>query len=205
MKIPKVARTLAVLLLPKPVPAIITLGNHIITSMSNNANFPNIDLGPVKTAMTALGVSESAALARTKGSVATRNENRAVLVSELELVKAAVQKIADANPENALSIIQSAGMSIRKTATRKKRVFEALPGPVSGSVKVVVPSAGQRVAYAWQYSTDGGKTWVDLPITVQAKTAVSNLQPLTTVSFRYRTAGKAGETDWSAAISIVVH
>jgi hypothetical protein len=176
MKNPKVARTFAVLAMPKSVPAIITFANHVITSMTNNPNFTKIDLGPVKTALTDLEVAEPAAIARTTGAVATRNEKRALLVSELELVKAAVQRVADSSPENAPSIIQSAGMSIRKTLLRKKRVFSASQGPVSGSLKVVVPSAGHRVAYAWQYSIDGGKTWVDLPATIQAKTAVSSLQ-----------------------------
>ncbi len=45
---------------------------------------------------------------------------------------------------------------------------------------------------------------VTLPITVEAKTRVSGLTPLTTVLFRYRTATKDGESHWSPVISYLV-
>ena len=47
-------------------------------------------------------------------------------------------------------------------------------------------SAGHRASYEWEYSTDGGKTWVTTPVTLQAKTTILGLTAGTTVQFRHR-------------------
>jgi hypothetical protein len=79
-----------------------------------------------------------------------------------------------------------------------------------GSSKCRSPQAARahrparRAAYRWQYSTDGGKTWVDASETLQAKTAVTGLPVGTTVQFRYRSVIKGGASDWSAPLSMVV-
>jgi len=59
------------------------------------------------------------------------------------------------------ALIQSAGFAVRKTTA----------------------SAGHRASYDWEYSADGGKTWVLLPSTLQAKTSVTGLAAGTTVQF----------------------
>jgi hypothetical protein len=56
-------------------------------------------------------------------------------------------------------------------------------GSVSGTAKITAVSAGHRASYEWQYSVDGGKTWVTAPATMQAK---------------------AGEGDWSQAVALLV-
>jgi hypothetical protein len=47
-----------------------------------------------------------------------------------------------------------------------------VPGTVSGSVKRVADSAARRASYEWQYRTDGGKTWLSAPSTLQVTTMV---------------------------------
>jgi hypothetical protein len=86
----------------------------------------------------------------------------------------------------------------------KPRTFAAVQGPTSGSVKLVAASAARRASYEWQYSTDGGKTWVAVPSTLRAQTSVSGLTAGATVSFRYQSLTKAGEGDWSQPISVIV-
>src|SRR5271166_222513 len=56
---------------------------------------------------------------------------------------------------------------------------------------------GPRTSYEWEYSPDGGKTWVAAPSTIQAKTVVTGLTAATMVMFRYRTVTKTGVSDWS--------
>jgi hypothetical protein len=82
--------------------------------------------------------------------------------------------------------------------------FHAKAGAVSGLVKIVAPAGGRRASYEWQYSADGGKTWVDMPGTLQAKTTLSGQQPQATLQFRYRVITKTGQGNWSAAISFLV-
>ncbi len=122
----------------------------------------------------------------------------------LQELKTYVQHQADADAESAPAIIQGAGMNVRKTAVRKPRVFAAAPGAVSGTVKLEAASAAHRASYEWQYSTDGGKTWLVAPSTLQAKTTVPGLTPGASVMFRYRAVTKTGEGDWSQPVSIIV-
>jgi hypothetical protein len=112
--------------------------------------------------------------------------------------------VADTDLETAATVIQSAGIAVKKTPPRKPRVFDAVQGAVSGSAKLVAASAGRRASYKWQYSTDGGKTWVMAPSTLQAKTTVTGLAPVATVDFRYRPVTKTGEGNWSQTVQLIV-
>jgi hypothetical protein len=198
-------RSLAVLDLPKRINVLITFADGVVKAMTGNAYFPSPSpaLATVAAAITDLQNAETAALARSKGAAATRNAKRAVLVSLLQQLRMYVQSIVDPNAENGPAIIQSAGMAIKKVATRKPRVFAALAGAVSGTVKIVAPSAGQRSSYDWQYSTDG-KTWIDLSTTIQAKTTLSGQTPGAVLEFRYRPVTKTGAADWSVPVSFTV-
>jgi hypothetical protein len=207
MSTPKgINRAVVTLKLPKPVPALIKYAQAIVTAMSNNANFPTPapTLQSITSAINDLATAETATQARTHGAAATRNDKLATLVQELEQLKAYIQKTADANMENGASIIQSAGVAVRKTAVRAPRTFEAKAGAVSGTVKLVAASAAHRASYEWQYSVDGGKTWVVAPVTLQAKTTVLGLTPGATVTFRYRGVTKTGEGDWSQLVTLIV-
>jgi hypothetical protein len=199
-------RSVAVLNLPKIVAAIITYAQSIIAAMTGNTRFPSPSptLAVVSAAIAALQQSESSALARTKGAVTARNDRKAARVALLQQLRTYVQTVADADAENSAAIIQSAGFAVKKTPVRKPRVFDAVQGAVSGAVKLVTRSAGPRSAYDWQYSTDGGKTWMLLPSTVQAKTTVTGLAAGTTVQFRFRAVTKSGESDWSQPVSLLV-
>ena len=199
-------RPLASLKLPKPIGALITYATGIVTGMTGNPAFPSPipALALVTAAIAALQNAETAALTRAKGTAAARNDKRAALVDLLEQLKAYVQAQANATPENAVTIIQSAGLAVRKTPTLGARTFTANPGPVSGSVKLYTKSVGTRSAYLWEYSTDGGKTWVAAPVTVQARTTIVGLPAGTTVLFRVQPVSKTGEGDWSQVISHLV-
>jgi hypothetical protein len=199
-------RSIASLNLPTKVPALITYAQGIVMAMTGNASFPSPTppLAALTAAINALQAAETAALARTKGAVPTRNEKRAVLVQQLQVLKGTIQSAADANPDNSASVITGAGIAVKKTPVHAARVFAAKPGTVSGSVKLETGTAARRAGYEWEYSTDGGKTWVTAPTTLQAKTTLSGLTPGATVTFRYRPVTKTGEGDWSQPTSIIV-
>jgi hypothetical protein len=199
-------RSIASLKLPTKVPALITYAQGIVKGMTGNASFPSPTppLATVTSAINDLQTAETAALARTKGAVATRNEKRSALVTLLQQLKGDVQTTADANVENGASIIQGAGMAVRKTAVRAPRVFNAKPGSVSGTASLVAAAAARRAGYEWEYSLDGGKTWVTAPTTLQAKTTIPGLTPGASVQFRYRPVTKTGEENWSQAVTLIV-
>jgi hypothetical protein len=199
-------RAIVSLKLPTKVNALVTYAQGIVKGMTGNPAFPNPvpTLAAITAAINDLQAAETAALTRAKNTATVRNEKRAALVQLLVQLKAYIQAQADANVENGASIIQSAGIGVRKTVTRRARVFAAKAGAVSGTVKIVAVPAARRASYEWEYSTDGGKTWIAAPPTLQAKTTVSGLQTGSTVQFRYRSVTKAGATDWSAAVAMMV-
>ena len=199
--------SLVSLKLPTVVGLLIGFARAIIQALTGNPAFqhPAPTLVALSAATNDLETAQSAAHSRVKGAVEIRNEKRAALLTLLSELKAYVQTVANAGPtEHSAAIIQSAGMSVKKTAVRKPRVFAAIQGSVSGSVKLVAPAAGPRAAYDWEWSTDGGKTWQLAPSTVRARTGMIGLTPGSTVLFRYRAVTKTGETDWSEPTSFIV-
>jgi hypothetical protein len=187
-------------------PSLIQRAQGIVTAMTGNPLFPSPTptLAEVSAGISALTVAETAAQARTRGAAALRNEKRLGLVAQLQTLRTYVQNVADANPSLAASIIEGAGFGLRKKTARARQVFSARQGPVSGSLKVLAATAGTRAAYEWQYSTDGGMSWIAMPPTTQAHTTLSGLVPQTSIELKVRAVTPTGVEDWTAPISIVV-
>ena len=199
-------RSLATIKLPKGVGPIIARAQAIVACMTDNPRFPCPipAVWVVSKAVTDLEHAEAATLTRAKGTAAVRNEKRTMLGSLLQQLRGYVQVTADEDPENGASIIESAGMTVRKPATVPPRVFSAKPGPLSGEVKVIAPKAGNRASYDWEYSVDSGVNWLTMPSTMQASTTLVGLTPGTSVMFKYRSVTSKGVSNWSAAITATV-
>ncbi len=199
-------RALVALILPKVTAALILYAINIVKRMTANAYFPSPVplLATITAAIADLQAAEAAALSRIKGAVSVRNEKRKALVMLLQQLRGYIQSIADADEANGPAIIESAGVALRKKATRPARVFAAKPGRTSGVATVLASSAGPRASYEWQYSADGGKTWVTAPATLQSKTSIAGLAPGATVQFKYRPVTRLGEGDWSQPVSLLI-
>jgi hypothetical protein len=199
------ARAIAVLKLTPKIKNTLAFAKNVATALNNNAALPapTPTLAQFQTDIDALDTAETAVLNRTKGAAETRNVKLAVVRSDLEEIKTYVQHVADTNTTTAESIIEGAGMGIRKVTLRNKAALAAEQGSVSGTVEVVAKAAARRASYEWQYSLDQ-KTWTQVPSTLQAKTSISGLTPVTAYFFRVRPVIAAGEQDWSAAISLLV-
>ena len=199
-------KTVAALKLPTQAPAVLAVTEAILRAMTDNPSFPSPtpSLAAVSAALADLRDAEVATRTRTRGTVATRNERRAVLVGLLVRLKAYVQGVADEDPEHAGALIESAGMSVKKSAAPAKPVFQVKPGAVSGFVRMAARSAGDRASYQWAWSPDGGTTWRAAPATLQARTVLSGLPSGSRCSFRYRAVTTTGESDWSEPLSVLV-
>ena len=192
--------------MPTRTSDLVTYARNLVKLLNANPSFPTPvpSLAAITTATDELAAAQTATLTRTKGAVATRNEKRAVLVRLIKQLGHYIQTVADASPDGGASIIESIGLAVRKAPTRRARAFEAKPGDISGTASVVAVTASRRASYEWQYSTDGGKTWIAAPATLQAKTTIAGLVPGATVAFRYRPVTKAGEGDWSQPVSLLI-
>jgi hypothetical protein len=142
-------RILAVLKLPEHVPDQIKFGESLQAALANNAHFPLPD--PIITAfidaLAKYNAAETAAQTRAKGTIAARNAAKVVFIGALHALKARVQQMADANPDQAEAIITSTTLAVKKTAMRQKQTFVARYGATSGTVHVIAKAAAARASY----------------------------------------------------------
>ena len=151
-----------------------------------------------------LSTKQAAAKLRTAGAVSARDASQKVLAGDLASERAYVESLVNADPSNAGTIAASAAMSLRKSGSHAKPTLSVKHGAVSGSVKLAAKTAKGVKANEWQYSTDSGKTWIDLPKTTKAATSLDKLTVGASVSFRHRVFTKAGDGDWSDSVSATV-
>lgn len=86
---------------------------------------------------------------------------------------------------------------------RTKAPFEARPGRVSGSVRLVARAVARQASYAWEFSLDG-ETWNDAQPTLQADTTVYGFARGARVHFRYRPLYRGGPGDLSQVVTLFV-
>ena len=152
----------------------------------------------------AFDTAQTLTATRAKGAVQQRNAAMALVLTDFGSLRAYVQSVADADPANAIAIAHSAGMDVRKTPVRVKNDLNAKPGKLSGTLAVSARVAGVKASHDWQYSTDGGKTWIAHPSSLKASTIISGLTPQTIVMVRHQAITKAGPQNWGAPVSAVV-
>jgi hypothetical protein len=175
----------------------------ILSNMANNSKWQGAQL-LVQAAphLAALATAEQATHKGSPADTAARDDALKLVRSDMRQLKALVQAAADADPANAKSIIEGAGMNVVKRVRQSKPPlavkFAMIPGAASLSAKRVKGA----LIYQWQMSTDQ-KSWSDLPWSKQASTEVTGLTPATIYYFRVRVLSGAGTSDWSAAISYI--
>ncbi|MFO0757609.1 MAG: fibronectin type III domain-containing protein [Byssovorax sp.] len=196
----------AILNLPAPTKELITFAKKISAAMNGNPYFPSPvpPLPKLDAAIAALDASETAVgggVAKTK----QRNADRLAVVRHLTYELHYVQSIADqqSTVADAEAVITSAGMFVKKIGKHNKAELSARPGPVSGSVQLVALAQAPSAAYAWQFSAGQG-AWTSAPETMKAKTTITGLAPVAIYTFRVRALTRAGLTEWSQPVSLLV-
>ena len=188
------------------VPGFIAYARSIVHEMTDNRWFPDPQpaLAVVSASIDELELAQVATLSRTLGTRTIRDRKRKVVATLLRQLAFAVEAVADANPEHSRSIIESAGMFVKRTRVYPSRIFAAKRGRVSGSVTLVAPRAARTASYEWAYRRVGDLVWQMAPVTVRSTTTIGGLTRGTTVELRYRVTTKDGTGDWSDVIRFVV-
>jgi hypothetical protein len=195
-------RPYAVLKLDKRIHNVIAFAGHVVQSMTDNPDFPSPTptLASVQVDIDALARAQSTVRSRTFGSAKARDASLAAVRVDLASLKAYVQTLAHgADVDVAAQLIASAGFFVKKRGVHPKQRAAAIPGPVSGSVRLTAPFAGKRAAYAWQVSEASGP-WMPLPDTTQASTRVDSLTPGRIYRFQVRALTRVGRGDWSEPV-----
>jgi len=200
-------RCIAVLRLPKNnTPLYISCARAIVKAMATSSWFPSPRpaLATVESAVEALTTAQAATHMGGQAQTAIRNDKRRDLQVLLDQLRSYVQSVADANAENAASIIESAGMYVKGARGRGRAGFRLKDGRVSGEVDVFVDQAANRASYEWEYRLDGSDAWIARPSTTKASTTIPGLPHGVRVWVRYRTVVKSVTSDWSQPLSILV-
>ncbi|MBI4946090.1 MAG: hypothetical protein HY840_06790 [Bacteroidetes bacterium] len=193
--------------------AFIAKAKLIRQSMKANISiwFPNApvalaDNGVFDTDIKALDTAQTAADTRVKGAAQTRNDKKAVVLNDLHLLLAYVQTIADANPKNAETIVISSGFDVKHLGTHGKEAISVKPKKgESGTMIATVKKVEGAIANLWEYSTDEGKTWIDMDASSKGKTEITGLTPGSKLIVRNRPVLRKGKGTWiQSAIVIVV-
>ena len=193
--------------LPPKIADFIIRGQNVHDQMTANAKTfpsPNPSMAVLQTQIDDLHTKETLAQTRASGAVAARDNSKLVLKTSLENERQYVESLCAADPGNALTIAQNAGMTLKVAPTRSKPPLAVKAGAVSGAVTIVAKATKGAKANHWQYSLDAGKTWIDLPPTTKAKTSIANLTPGTTVTVRARALTKVGLEDWGQDVTHLV-
>ncbi len=201
----KTNHVVAALKLPRAVAQLIALAKAILQALvANKATFvsPTPATAKLSTDIDAVDAAETAAKTRAKGLAAIRDEKRKLLIADLHQLVAYVQQVANLTPDQAVSIIESAGMGVKKPSSHPKSDLAVQAATSSGVHLVAKATKGSR-AHEWQYSTDQ-KTWTSAPPSTQAKTTIGNLPTGALVYFRHRAVTKAGPGDWSAIVAMAI-
>jgi len=195
-----------VLKLPDSTPALILRGQNIVLVMRGSAWFSSLLplLAVVSADLDDLQAVEAAALTRAKGAASARDDKKKKVIDDLTGLAGQVQSIVDQQPGEAATITAAAGMFQKKSSARSKPELAATMGEAPGQV-LVRAKAVKGSAYEWQYSIDGGLTWVALHLTTVANTSVTGLAQGTTCLFRFRTTRRDVTGDWSPTLSFYVH
>ena len=153
--------------------------------------------------ITALTDAEAAFKSRL-GTKAVRDDKLAQVVADMNQYHAYVQQLANADPTQAQVLVNAATMSLRKAGSHPKSDL-AVKQKVSGTIKLIAKSVKGARAHNWQYSTDGGKTWIEVPQTTKAVTTITGLTPGVSVTYRHRAlATTTGLGDWSQPVTALV-
>lgn len=197
---------LAVLNLPAQNKALLVYGKKVSAAVNGNPHFPNPTptIAQLDAAVAALDDAETAVgggMVKTK----QRNVARRALVLCLGHLKDFVQGIAEQqlSAADAVAIITSAGMFVKKVTKPNKAELSARQGALSGSAQLFAKAAASTATYYWQWSTDQ-KTWTSVADTLTAKTTINGLAAGTTHFFRFHALTRDGVTEWSQVVSLLV-
>lgn len=147
--------------------------------------------------------NEALATFRNAATPAARNAALRPLRQSLQAIMFLFQTAANADPANAISIVESGGFKVKAIALNQKHSFELSYGVNSGTINLDAEGAGQHACHDWRYSADG-KTFAHMAPTVNAHTHIDGLTPGQYAYFTHEVVTKDGGQGVSQVESIMV-
>jgi|GEM_PF-672389 len=205
---PKMSKVLVALGLSKlTIPQLIANSKLYVQNMTGNANFtaPTPTLAAVTAQINKLEAAYMLSQTRVKGSVADMHSEQKALNILLKSLSTYVEGIANANPEQAVGVIESSGMPVKKKSVHAPKTFTvkttATPGEVELNTKAV-----KKAVYTYAMTTDPNTatSWVDIIVNNDVKNTHGGLSSGTRYYFRVATTVKGIQSPWSSVINIMM-
>lgn len=134
---------------------------------------------------------------------ATRPNLWRVLHNDMKALMRMFQDAADADPANAIAIIESGAFKVKQVAIPQKHEFTATNNAVSGTIDLIAPGGPTRSCHDWKYSADG-LNFVRMTPTIAAETHKDGLTPGRFAWFTHELITKDGPQGISQVIKIEV-
>jgi hypothetical protein len=201
----KKMRTIAVMDEPRSIAERVLFPRKFIKAFTGNSWVPTPVPAIVDVTAHADKLDEKQTIVTTRlmGAAAARNDAYALVKMDLCCWKAYVQMIADSNPENAITIIESCGFRVKHVPLREKKPLEAKAGSAPNTVYLIAKALGIKVSYEFQLSTDGIK-WENFPkTTTVANIVATGIKSATIYYFRYRGNTSKVEGNWSEPVAFI--
>jgi hypothetical protein len=192
---------------------ILVLANVVFAKMTGNAalfSTATALLATLSTQTTAFGGAQKDVVGKVPKAAGVRDAARDAVLTTLKALLSLVQCLADAaTPEQSKVIIDAAGMTVAGVPTHSKPILAANLAVAAGTVTLaanagLLSKSKRKRTYGWQYTIDG-KTWLNAASTGVAHTTISGLPSLTVCGFRVNVTDTLTTTEWSQAVTILVH
>ncbi len=204
----KVQKVLVALGLSKlTVPELIANTKLYVQNMTGNVNFPTPTptLATVSAQLAKLETAYTLSQTRVKGAVADMHTEQKALHIILKSLATYVEGIANATPDQAVGIVESSGMPIKKPSVHAPKTFvvklTTTPGEVELNTKAV-----KKAIYTYAMTTDPNTTtsWVNIIVNNDVKNTHGGLSSGTRYYFRVATTVKGIQSPWSPVINVMM-
>ena len=189
------------------VPQIIANADHYVQSMTGNTHFPapTPTLAAVNAQVLVLKAAFNTAQTRAKGASNIMHVELNTLKAMLKGLAGYVETMANANPANAENIINSAGMTAKKTAAHAPKVFSVVALKTPGVVRLN-SKATRGASYLYEMTTDQTLQtgWANIYFGSVVKFDKSGLVSGTRYFFRVAVSIKGIVGPWSHDLSVIV-
>lgn len=172
----------------------VTTGQNIITSMQAAPTYfapASLPL-PFASMIASITNLHNAILATGSGlagSISNMHEKERIVLSIFNVVRSYVEMVAN-NTTDPQTVIEAAGMVAVKLNGGSGATELTITALGNGVLQVSVPRNAGEAAFIYQYSTDGGTTWLEFESSKLATVQLTNQTPGSTLFFRYAAVGK---------------
>ena len=186
----------------KKIEAFSAKAKLIRTSMNGNAWFPSCPVnvtngGTLDLAIQALDAAITKALTRVKGAVQARDSQYKVVLDYLHQLLFYTQTVSDSNAVNSEAIIISSGFEVKHLGIAGKDAITVKPKKgESGTMIARVRKIAGTIANLWEYSLDGGKTWVSMDATSKGTIEITGIKPGSSIIVNHRPVLRKTKGTW---------